>query len=145
MSVTKIILLVLAAVGVVYTVVLNVFVRSSKRIQILNVDDFEKQLTATKDAQIIDVRKPFEYNKQRIAGAKNIDYLSIDFRKEIKKLDKSKPTFVYCHSGYRSKMVLPTLSKAGFKIIYQLDSGFGGWVKAEKPIERINQKTDETQ
>ena len=135
MSITVVFLLVFAAVGVGYTVILNVFVRRSKQIHILNEDEFEKQLAATKDALIIDVRTPREYKKYRIAGAINIDYLNVNFRKEIKKLDKSKPVMVYCHSGYRSKMALPTLSKAGYKTIYELDTGFNGWFKANKPIK----------
>ena len=58
MSITVVFLLVFVAVGVGYTVVLNVFVRGSKQIHILNEDEFEKQLAATKDALIIDVRTP---------------------------------------------------------------------------------------
>ena len=130
----KILLLIFLAAGVGYTVFLLVFNSLSQHIQILNVDDFEKQLKITKEAQLIDVRTHREFKKQHIAGAKNIDYLRIDFRKEIEKLDKTKPVMVYCHSGYRSKMTLPTFRNAGFTTIYELKSGFSGWVKAGQPI-----------
>ena len=138
MNIAKLILLVFLITGVVYIIFLMIHNRLSKHIQILNVDEFEKQLATTKDALIIDVRTPREYKKHRIAGAISIDYLNVNFRREIKKLDKSKPAMVYCHSGYRSKMALPTFSKAGYKTIYELDSGFNGWFKSNKPIKSNN-------
>ena len=131
----KILILIILLAGVAYTLYIIFFARLSKNIQILNADEFENRLEATKDVQLIDVRTAREYIKYRIAGAINIDYLRVDFRKEIKKLDKNKPVMVYCHSGYRSKMVLPIFSNAGFKTINELNTGFSGWVKAEKPIE----------
>ena len=136
MSIIKIFLLVFLAVGVIYTVFLVLFVRLSKHIQILNVDEFEKQMATTKDAQIIDVRTPREFKKYRIAGAININQLRTDFTREIKKLDKTKPVMIYCLSGYRSKMVLPKFCRAGFKTIYELNPGFHGWLKAGKNIEK---------
>jgi len=73
MSELIILLLVFFAIGAAYVVFLTVFNRTSNHIRILSVDDFEKQLAATKDAIIIDVRTPREYNKYCIAGAINID------------------------------------------------------------------------
>ena len=97
MSILKITLLIILLVGVGYVIFLKLFVRLSKHIQILNVDEFENHLKITKDAQLIDVRTPREFEKHHIAGAKNIDFLNPGFRREIKKLDKSKPIMVYCH------------------------------------------------
>ena len=144
MSIIIILLIVFLAVGVVYIVFLKIFIRSSKHIQVLNADEFEKRLAATRDAQIIDVRTPREYRKYRIVGAKNIDYLNNDFHREIKKLDKTKPVMIHCHSGYRSKMALPNFCKAGFRTIYELDSGFSGWLKAGKPIEPTKSRNDDS-
>ena len=132
----QLLLSLILATGFIYIVGLYFFVRLSKHIQIQNVDEFEKQMAATKDAQIIDVRTPREFAKYRIADAKNIDFLSFGFRKKIKKLDKTKPVMIYCLSGYRSKMVLPKFCRAGFKTIYELNPGFHGWLKAGKNIEK---------
>ena len=136
MSILKITLLITLLVGVGYVIFLKLFVRLSKHIQILNVDEFENHLKITKDAQLIDVRTPREFEKHHIAGAKNIDFLNSGFRREIKKLDKSKPIMVYCHSGYRSKMVLPIFCSEGFSTIYELDTGFSAWQKSEKEVKR---------
>jgi len=138
MNIKMALLLGFVAIGVLYVLYLFVFIRSSKQVYILNVDEFEIQMTATKEALLIDVRTSREFNKYRIEGSKNIDFLSYDFKKEIKKLDKSRPVMIYCHSGYRSKMVLPMFRRAGFKTLYELDGGFISWLKAGKPVEHDN-------
>ena len=132
----KLLLSLILAASFIYIVCLYLFVRLSKHIQILSVDEFEKQLAVMKEAQLIDVRTPREFKKYRIAGAKNIDYLNLSFHKEIKKLDTSKPVMVYCQSGYRSKIVLPKFCRVGFKTVYELNPGFSGWLKTGKNIEK---------
>ena len=102
----------------------------------LNPDEFEKQLISTKGEQLIDVRTPQEFEKYRITSAKNIDIKSPDFRKEIEKLDKTKPVLLYCLSGVRSKLAADICEKAGFKIIYALEGGLNAWSKAGKPIDQ---------
>ena len=136
MNIKIALLLGFVAIGILYVLYLFVFIRSSKQVYIMDVDEFEKQMTATKEALLIDVRTSREFKKYHIEGAKNIDFLSYDFKKEIKKLDKSRPVMVYCHSGYRSKMVLPVFRRAGFKNLYELDGGFMSWLKAGKPVEQ---------
>ena len=110
------------------------FTCSSQQIQNLSVEAFEKQLIATKGEQLIDVRTPQEFEKYRIASAKNIDLRNPGFRREIEKLDKTKPVLVYCLSGARSKSAANIFKEAGFKSIYELDGGVNAWSKAGKPI-----------
>ena len=104
--------------------------------QTISVDEFEEQLIATKGEQIIDVRTAQEFEKYRIKSAKNIDFRSPDFRKEIEKLDKNKPVLVYCLSGVRSRNSLAVFQDAGFKTVYNLDGGINAWSKAGKPIDQ---------
>ena len=111
------------------------FTCSSKQIQCLNVDDFEKQLIITKSEQLIDVCTKKEFEERHIHKAKNIDFRSPDFRNEIEKLDKTKPILLYCLSGVRSKLTARICRKAGFESIYELDSGLKGWSKAGRTVE----------
>ena len=104
--------------------------------QSVNVDEFEKQLIATKGEQLIDVRTPQEFERYRITSAKNIDVRSRDFRHAIEKLDKNKPVLIYCQSGNRSKTALAILREAGFKTVYELDRGINSWSRAGKPIDQ---------
>jgi thioredoxin len=114
----------------------SIFSCSSQQIQNLNVDEFEKQLIATKGELLIDVRTPQEFAKYRIQSAKNMDFNKPDFRREIEKLDKTKPVLVYCLSGARSKSAASVFKEAGFKNIYELNGGINAWSKAGKPIDQ---------
>lgn len=106
------------------------------QIQSVNVDEFERRLEETKAEQLIDVRTPQEFEKYRIQSARNINFRSPDFRKEIEKLDKNKPVLVYCLSGARSRNALKTFTEAGFKTVYDLSGGINVWSKAGKPIDQ---------
>jgi rhodanese-related sulfurtransferase len=79
------------------------------------------------EAQIIDVRTPEEFNSKHLDNAVNIDISNNNFDAEIAKLDKSKPVFVYCLSGGRSKTAADKMQKIGFKEIYELDGGMLKW------------------
>jgi len=104
------------------------------QVQTISVDDFEKQLLATKAEQLIDVRTPQEFAKYHIQSAQNIDLRSPNFKKEIEKLDKTKPVLVYCLSGVRSAAAARIIAAAGFKTVYNLDGGINAWSKARKPM-----------
>jgi rhodanese-related sulfurtransferase len=77
--------------------------------------------------QLIDVRTPKEFTNERIKGAININYYKKDlFKKEMTKLDRSKPVYVYCRSGIRSSRSAKILKRAGFKV-YDLKGGILDW------------------
>lgn len=89
--------------------------------------DFEAKLLALKNPQLIDVRTPEEYAVEHLQNATNIDWNGTDFVEEAKKLDQSKPVFVYCKVGGRSSQAADKLSELGFKEIYNLDGGIMKW------------------
>jgi len=107
---------------------------SGKNTQSVGVKEFEQELYTTKAEQLIDVRTPQEFEKYRIQGAKNIDFRCSDFKKEIEKLDKTKPVLIYCLSGARSKAALSVFRKAGFTTVYELDGGINAWSKSGRPL-----------
>jgi len=122
---------------VIFAVSLSFFFSCvSQPVQTVNVDEFEKQLIATKGEQLIDVRTPQEFEKYRIKSAKNIDFKSPDFKKEIEKLDKTKPVLIYCLSGVRSKAAAEICKELGFKTVYDLGGGINAWSKAGNPIDQ---------
>ena len=79
------------------------------------------------NAVLVDVRTHDEYNGGYIENSLNIDYLSIDFNKNVEKLDKNTPIVLYCRSGKRSSKSANILSKLGFKEIYNLNGGILDW------------------
>jgi rhodanese-related sulfurtransferase len=94
--------------------------------KIVTPEEFKK-LMAKKDAQLIDVRTPGEYNEGHISNAKNIDFNSADFKAKLEKLDKNKPVLVYCAVGGRSGKAAAMLKEMGFKEVYDLKGGFNAW------------------
>lgn len=90
---------------------------------------FSALMTELPDEQLIDVRTPGEYAAGAIGNATNIDFMNSDFAQQIEKLDKTKPVMIYCQSGGRSGKALKQLNEMGFKTVYELKTGYGGWPK----------------
>ncbi|MEI6817680.1 MAG: thioredoxin domain-containing protein [Bacteroidota bacterium] len=100
----------------------------------LSVNDFEAKLNATKDAQLIDVRTPDEYNSGHLKDAINMDYWAKDFEQKLTELDPSKHTFVYCLAGTRSLKAMQMMKKAGFSTVNYLEGGIMKWRVNDKPV-----------
>ena len=100
----------------------------------VSADEFEQKLKATENAQLVDVRTPGEYSEGRLLNALNIDWNGDAFESEINKLDKSKPTFVYCLSGGRSSEAAEKMKELGFKEIYEMQGGIRAWLNGNKPL-----------
>ena len=94
----------------------------------LSAADFKTKLnTAGEQINLVDVRTPNEYAGGNIKGAVNINFFDDDFEAQIAKLNKDLPTFVYCQAGGRSQKACNAFEKLGFKEIYELEVGYGGW------------------
>lgn len=91
--------------------------------------DFEKKMKEKTDYILVDVRTPSEYEAGTIGNARNINWEDANFANEISKLDKSKPIFIFCQKGGRSGEALNKMKELGFKEVYDLEAGYGGWNK----------------
>jgi thioredoxin 1 len=99
---------------------------TSQNIINLSVADFEKQVIGT-TIQLVDVRTSGEYESGHIGDAKLMDVNEDEFDTQIASLDKTKPVYVYCLSGGRSKTAAKTMIKQGFTQVYNLDGGIMAW------------------
>lgn len=88
-----------------------------------------KELMTKENAQLVDVRTPGEYEGGIIGDAVNIDYMAGSFQTEIAKLDKTKPTLIYCAAGGRSAKAASIMKELGFTEVYDLSGGYSGWPK----------------
>ena len=95
----------------------------------LSAEEFANKLKQTPDAIILDVRTPEEFSGGFIAEARNIDYNSSDFLTQIDQLDKTRPYFVYCLSGARSKNTANYMRSHGFSEVYDMKGGTMAWSK----------------
>lgn len=96
--------------------------KSHEAIKLLTPTEFRKHVDG-KNVQLIDVRTPSEFASGHIKGAKNIDFFSGRFNVEFNKLDKTKPVYVYCRSGNRSRQTSKKMAVNGFSEIYDLKGG----------------------
>ncbi|RVT77523.1 rhodanese-like domain-containing protein [Flavobacterium sufflavum] len=105
--------------------------QTATNIKTVEVTAFAKEIKTTQKPQILDVRTPEEFATGHIDNAQNIDWQGENFVKNVEKLNKNKPVYVYCRSGKRSLKASEKLEELGFKNIYNLDGGFLKW-NAEK-------------
>ncbi len=104
-------------------------------IQLITAEEMSN-LSDMDNVQLIDVRTTNEYQSGHIKGAKNIVYMSDNWSKEIAKLDKDNPVYVYCAKGGRSAKCAALLAEAGFKKIYDLKGGITQWKHEGKAVEQ---------
>ncbi|MBK8700489.1 MAG: rhodanese-like domain-containing protein [Saprospiraceae bacterium] len=95
----------------------------------INVAEARKLMAENKDLVILDVRTPGEVSQGIIKGAVVIDIKDPAFLEKVNKLDKSKPTLVYCKVGGRSARAADAMSQQGFKTLYNLNGGYDAWKK----------------
>jgi thioredoxin len=89
--------------------------------------DFAEKIKTTENPQILDVRTPEEFESEHIDNAANVNWNSEDFAEKAASYDKSKPVFVYCLSGGRSKKAAAKLNELGFTNVYELEGGIMKW------------------
>lgn len=100
---------------------------NSDKFEILEKQDFKASIQQGK-VQLVDVRTPREYKGGHIAKAINIDLFQVsNFKQAFEKLDKSKPVYLYCRSGSRSKRAAQKLLDMGFEMVYDLKGGYLVW------------------
>ena len=87
-----------------------------------------KELMKDSMAVILDVRTPEEVTEGKIDQAINVNYFSATFVDQVESLiPKNKTVLVYCAAGARSVEACKQLKKAGYKKLYDLETGYNGW------------------
>jgi rhodanese-related sulfurtransferase len=84
------------------------------------------------EAQLVDVREPYEHEAGRIAGSLHIELQQL--AEQAASLDRERPILFYCRSGSRSALAADAFTMSGFDA-RNLDGGLEAWVGAGLPIE----------
>ena len=95
----------------------------------LNAEDF-KATFEMEGGLLVDVRTNQEVQRGRLKDASVINFYDSNFDKQIAKLQRGKPIFVYCKSGGRSSKVANQLVKLGYQKVYNLSGGVMAWKRA---------------
>jgi rhodanese-related sulfurtransferase len=84
-------------------------------------------------AVVVDVREPAEYVGGHVPGALLMPMGQLPSR--VAELDRSRPVFVICASGNRSRAMSDYLERAGFDA-RSVDGGTSAWIQAGHPVVR---------
>lgn len=91
---------------------------------VISIDDEEFVLDVKhSEVDVLDVRKPGEYNDSHIDKA---HHFSLDaIAKNYASLDKDKPYLIHCAGGYRSMIAVSYLKAKGFTNVKNVWGGYG--------------------
>ena len=118
-------------------ILLVAFLIEMKAQSVQNVDAIKfKQLIATEDAILLDVRTPQEYSRGHIQGSTAINIADPEFASRIGLLQKDKTILIYCLSGSRSIAAANYMSQNGFKKIYNMQFGMMDWNQQRFAVEQ---------
>jgi hydroxyacylglutathione hydrolase len=93
---------------------------------------------AGKRLQLLDVRSPDEWERGHIPNARHV-FLG-ELREQLDKLNPTKPTAVYCDSGYRASIATSILKQAGFDRVRNIPGSWQAWKNAGFPIKDTRKK-----
>lgn len=103
--------------------------------QSVDANTFENGM-AKKDAQILDVRTPEEFNQGHLSNAMHANWNEKDeFIRRIEALDKDVPVYIYCLSGRRSAEAANLMREKGFSQVTELQGGINAWKQGGKHLE----------
>ena len=127
--------------------IVNIFELAEKEksdIENLSVDQLKAEMADNKDLLLIDIREIQEtIDLGSIPGAIHCARGMLEFWASPASpyyrdyFQEDRRTVVFCAGGGRSVFATKALREMGFTDVAHLEPGFGGWKKAEEPIEDV--------
>ena len=127
--------------------IVNIFELAEKEksdIENLSVDQLKAEMADNKDLLLIDIREIQEtIDLGTIPGAIHCARGMLEFWASPASpyyrdyFQEDRRTVVFCAGGGRSVLATKALREMGFTDVAHLEPGFGGWKKAEEPIEDV--------
>lgn len=92
------------------------------QIETIKVDQFEKIYQSDPSINILDVRKPNEWESAHVEDSQNF---ALDFiNKQMSAINRQTPYYVHCQGGYRSTIATSILKARGFDKIVNVQDAF---------------------
>lgn len=102
--------------------------------QVVDAAAFDKDIRQS-GVQVFDVRTAGEFKTGHLPNALQADFTKQDeFKHRVQYLDKTKPVYVYCLSGGRSRAAAKWMRDNGFSSVTELEGGINAWKQAGKPL-----------
>jgi hydroxyacylglutathione hydrolase len=106
----------------------------------ITVDDLNSLLAHEAELQVLDVRRPPEYESGHVPRAVGAPLAILKESIPALQLDSQKPTAVICAGGYRSSAATSILEQAGFTNLRNVTGGTSAWINSGYPTE-VNRKS----
>ena len=102
----------------------------------ISVDRLNELISKAPDLQILDVRRPPEYQSGHAPHAITAPLSDLKTSIGTLPLDPAKQTAVICAGGYRSSAATSLLEQQGFTNLLNVTGGTGAWISAGFPVEK---------
>jgi rhodanese-related sulfurtransferase len=116
-----------------------------KNLENLSVDDLKAEMAANPDLLLLDIREIQEQvDLGTIPGAIHCPRGMMEFWASPASpyyrdyFQEDRRTVVFCAGGGRSVFAAKALQEMGFSNVAHLEPGFGGWQKADEPVEDVS-------
>jgi rhodanese-related sulfurtransferase len=100
-----------------------------------------RELTESGEAVLIDVRRDYEWDEGRIAGARHVEVNELTA--EADSIPKDTTVVFYCRSGNRSGMAAQAFREAGWDA-HNMAGGIIAWAEQGLPLEPEEGRVAET-
>ncbi len=104
----------------------------------ITVNELKELIAHESSLQVLDVRRPAEYESGHVPSARASQLLSLQQSLENLALDPAKPTAVICAGGYRSSAATSILQQHGFADLLNVTGGTSAWIAAGFEVEQSN-------
>ncbi|HUE82028.1 MAG TPA: rhodanese-like domain-containing protein [Pyrinomonadaceae bacterium] len=111
------------------------------RVPQISVEELKDLIETGSEVQILDVRRPAEYESGHAPAALTAPLSSLRENLSSLKLDPARQTAVLCAGGYRSSAATSLLEQAGFEKLFNVIGGTNAWINAGFPVEVPASKT----
>ncbi len=101
----------------------------------ISVSELKDLIETRPDLQLIDVRRPAEYESGHAPGAITAPLAKLRDVLPSLRLDLAKPTAVICAGGYRSSAATSILQPLGFVNVLNVTGGTTAWINAGYEVE----------
>ncbi|MGH9363856.1 MAG: MBL fold metallo-hydrolase, partial [Thermoanaerobaculia bacterium] len=91
----------------------------------ISVEELRRRLSEAESGQLVDVRRPGEWQAGHIAGGVHVPLHQLSAR--AAELDRARPVTAICAGGYRSSIATSLLEQIGFARATNVIGGMGAW------------------
>ena len=103
-----------------------------QKMEQIPVEELQHRLTDGLVDQVLDVRRPAEWETGHIASARSTPLLHL--AQEAEKMDPKRRVAVLCAGGFRSAIASSLLEQQGFEQVSNVVGGMAAWTAAKLPV-----------